>query len=157
MITYSQYEQNAIKVALTAIQQTLVTDNVLSSVVQVENYLKLQLADEPDEWFGVMFLTSQHRLIHFDKLFRGTVNASYVHIRVIARKALELNAAAVILALGADCTMLGRSYIYALASQGQQGVEHLLDLYEKEICVAMTLTGAKTISEIGNHSITRIK
>ena len=45
-----------------------------------------------------MFLTSQHRLILFDKLFRGTVNASYVHIRVIARKALELNAAAVILA-----------------------------------------------------------
>jgi len=60
MITYSEYEQTAIEVALTAIQQTLVTDNVLSSVVQVENYLKLQLADEPDEWFGVMFLTSQH-------------------------------------------------------------------------------------------------
>jgi DNA repair protein RadC len=98
MITYSEYEQIAINVALTAIQQTLVTDNVLSSVVQVENYLKLHLADEPDEWFGVMFLTSQHRLIRFDKLFRGTVNASYVHIRVIARKALELNAAAVILA-----------------------------------------------------------
>jgi DNA repair protein RadC len=98
MITYSQYEQTAIKVALTAIQQTLVTDNVLSSVVQVENYLKLQLADEPDEWFGVIFLTSQHLLIRFDKLFRGTVSASYVHIRVIAREAFELNAAAVILA-----------------------------------------------------------
>ena len=52
MITYSEYEQTAIKVALTAIQQTLVTDNVLSSVMQVENYLKLLLADEPDEWFG---------------------------------------------------------------------------------------------------------
>jgi DNA repair protein RadC len=89
MITYSEYEQTAIKVALTAIQQTLVTDNVLSSVVQVENYLKLNLADEPDEWFGVIFLTSQHRLIRFDKLFRGTVNASYVHIRVIARKPLS--------------------------------------------------------------------
>jgi L-lactate dehydrogenase (cytochrome) len=61
------------------------------------------------------------------------------------------------LALGADCTMLGRSYIYALAAQGQQGVEHLLDLYEKEMRVAMTLTGAKSISQIGNHSIARIK
>ncbi|MDG1121292.1 MAG: alpha-hydroxy-acid oxidizing protein, partial [Glaciecola sp.] len=60
------------------------------------------------------------------------------------------------LALGADCTMLGRSYIYALAARGQQGVEHLLDLYEKEMRVAMTLTGAKSISEIGNHSIARI-
>jgi DNA repair protein RadC len=89
MITYSEYEQTAINVALTAIKQTLVTDNVLSSVVQVENYLKLHLADEPNEWFGVMFLTSQHRLIRFEKLFRGTVNASYVHIRVIARKAMQ--------------------------------------------------------------------
>jgi L-lactate dehydrogenase (cytochrome) len=61
------------------------------------------------------------------------------------------------LALGADCTMLGRSYIYALAAQGQQGVEHLLDLYEKEMRVAMTLTGANSISQIGNHSIARIK
>jgi L-lactate dehydrogenase (cytochrome) len=59
------------------------------------------------------------------------------------------------LALGADCTMLGRSYIYALAARGQNGVEHLLDLYKKEMQVAMTLTGAKSISEIGNHSIAR--
>jgi hypothetical protein len=29
MITYSEYEQTAIKVALIAIQQTLVTDNVI--------------------------------------------------------------------------------------------------------------------------------
>lgn len=59
------------------------------------------------------------------------------------------------IALGADCTMLGRSYIYALAANGQQGVEHLLGLYEKEMRVAMTLTGAKSISEIGNQSIAR--
>ena len=59
------------------------------------------------------------------------------------------------MALGADCTMLGRSYIYALAARGQQGVEHLLSLYQNEIRVAMTLTGAKSIGEIGNHSIAR--
>jgi len=54
------------------------------------------------------------------------------------------------LALGADCAMLGRSYIYALAAQGQQGVENLLDLYEKEIRVAMTLTGAKSIKDLNS-------
>mgnify|MGYP000364059852 CR=1 FL=1 len=57
------------------------------------------------------------------------------------------------LALGADCAMLGRSYIYALAAQGQQGVENLLDLYEKEIRVAMTLTGAKCINDINRNSL----
>lgn len=55
------------------------------------------------------------------------------------------------LALGADCTMLGRSYIYALAAQGQKGVENLLDLYEKEIRVAMTLTGAKCINDLNEN------
>lgn len=57
------------------------------------------------------------------------------------------------LALGADSAMLGRSYIYALATNGQKGVEHLLDLYEKEMRVAMTLTGAKSINELGPHSL----
>jgi len=52
------------------------------------------------------------------------------------------------LALGADCTMLGRAYIYALAVDGQAGVSNLLELIEKEMRVAMVLTGAKSISEI---------
>jgi DNA repair protein RadC len=70
----------------------------MQSTKEVENYLKIQLASQPDEWFAVLFLTSQHRLIRSERLFRGTVNSSHVHIRVIARKALEVNAAAVILA-----------------------------------------------------------
>ena len=98
MIKYTEYEQEAIKVALEAIQQTLTQENVMFSSKEVSNYLKIQLAAEPDEWFAVLFLTSQHRLISFQKLFRGTINSSQVHIRVIARKALELNAGAVILA-----------------------------------------------------------
>jgi|TARA_B110000902_G_C14277661_1_gene575514 DNA repair protein RadC len=98
MIKYSEYEQEAINVALSAIQQTLSNNNVMNSPKDVENYLKIKLAAEPDEWFTVMFLTSQHRLISFERLFRGTVNTSQVHIRVIARKALELNAPALILA-----------------------------------------------------------
>ncbi|MEO1820573.1 FMN-dependent L-lactate dehydrogenase LldD [Pseudomonas sp.] len=52
------------------------------------------------------------------------------------------------LALGADCTMLGRAFIYALAADGQAGVTNLLELIEKEMRVAMVLTGAKSISEI---------
>ncbi|WP_045423052.1 FMN-dependent L-lactate dehydrogenase LldD [Vibrio jasicida] len=60
------------------------------------------------------------------------------------------------LALGADCTLLGRSFIYALAAQGGAGVENLLDLYDKEMRVAMTLTGAKTISDLSRDSLVKI-
>jgi DNA repair protein RadC len=76
MTTYSEYEQTAIEVALAAIQQTLVTNDVMTSSKQVKDYLTFQLAGEPDEWFGVMFLNCQHRLISFEKLFRDTVTHS---------------------------------------------------------------------------------
>ncbi|HHF3107712.1 FMN-dependent L-lactate dehydrogenase LldD [Vibrio diabolicus] len=59
------------------------------------------------------------------------------------------------LALGADCTLLGRSFVYALAAQGGAGVENLLDLYDKEMRVAMTLTGAKSIADLSRDSLVK--
>lgn len=53
-----------------------------------------------------------------------------------------------LLALGAKGVLLGRAWVFALAAQGQQGVEHMLRLIEAEMRVAMTLTGVKSISEI---------
>lgn len=52
------------------------------------------------------------------------------------------------IALGADAVMLGRAYIYALAAAGGPGVSHLLDLLEKEMRVAMTLTSMQKVTEI---------
>jgi len=57
------------------------------------------------------------------------------------------------IALGADAVLLGRAYAYALGAAGQAGVEHLLDLFAKEMRVAMTLTGAKTITEISREAL----
>lgn len=57
------------------------------------------------------------------------------------------------IALGADCTLLGRSFIYALAADGQRGVENLLDLYKQEMHVAMTLCGAKSIRDLSLGSL----
>lgn len=57
------------------------------------------------------------------------------------------------IALGADSVLLGRAYIYALATAGQAGVENLLELIRKELSVAMTLTGAKSIAEISRESL----
>jgi L-lactate dehydrogenase (cytochrome) len=54
-----------------------------------------------------------------------------------------------LLALGAHGVMIGRSWVYALAARGQAGVEHVLDLLDKEMRVAMALTGCRRISDIG--------
>jgi L-lactate dehydrogenase (cytochrome) len=59
------------------------------------------------------------------------------------------------LALGADCTMIGRSYIYALAADGEAGVTNLLKLIESEMRVAMVLTGARTIADISPDLLVR--
>ncbi|MFC0337890.1 L-lactate dehydrogenase (cytochrome) [Kushneria avicenniae] len=57
------------------------------------------------------------------------------------------------LALGADTVMLGRSWIFALAAAGEAGVANLLDLFEKEMRVAMTLTSKRSIAEIDQNAL----
>jgi len=52
------------------------------------------------------------------------------------------------LALGAKGVLLGRPYIYALAARGEAGVTQLLNIYEKEMRVAMALTGIRDIAAI---------
>lgn len=52
------------------------------------------------------------------------------------------------IALGADAVMIGRAFVYALAANGEAGVTQLLQLLEKEMRVAMTLTGAHSVADI---------
>jgi L-lactate dehydrogenase (cytochrome) len=57
------------------------------------------------------------------------------------------------LALGADCVLLGRAWAYALASNGQAGVTHMIKLIEAEMRVAMALTGAVRISDLSRECL----
>lgn len=52
------------------------------------------------------------------------------------------------LALGADGVLLGRAFVYALATAGQKGVENLLALLEKDMRTTMVLTGTKSLREV---------
>ncbi len=71
---------------------------ILNNSRNVRAYLRLQLAEEESEMFSVLFLNTQHRLLAFEKLFRGSINEAVVYPRTIVQKALEHNAAKVILA-----------------------------------------------------------
>jgi L-lactate dehydrogenase (cytochrome) len=59
------------------------------------------------------------------------------------------------LALGAKAVLLGRAWAYALASGGEKGVAHLLQLIEKEMRVAMALTGVTSIAEINREILAK--
>lgn len=60
------------------------------------------------------------------------------------------------IALGADTVLLGRAFIYAMAVDGEAGVTNLLNLIDKEMRVAMTLTGAKSIGEISADLLAKV-
>lgn len=57
------------------------------------------------------------------------------------------------LALGADLCMIGRAFVYALAAEGEAGVTNLLNLFEKEMRVAMTLTSSQSIKDINRDCL----
>jgi L-lactate dehydrogenase (cytochrome) len=61
------------------------------------------------------------------------------------------------LAMGADTCMLGRAFVYALGAAGGAGVSNLLDLIDKEMRVAMTLTGAKSIGDITEDCLVKLE
>ena len=71
---------------------------ILGRPQAVKDYLSVLLQGRPQEVFVVLFLDSQNRLILADELFHGTLNQTAVYPREVVRRALELNAAAVILA-----------------------------------------------------------
>jgi len=61
------------------------------------------------------------------------------------------------LALGAHGVLLGRAWLYALAARGEAGVTQLLSLIEKEMRVAMTLTGVNAVSKIDQSILVSTK
>jgi DNA repair protein RadC len=63
----------------------------------VREYLQLKLHDCKAENFGAVFLDNQHRVLCFEEMFQGTIDGAQVHPRVVVQRALEANAAAVIL------------------------------------------------------------
>ncbi len=61
-------------------------------------YLRLKIGERKFEVFACVFLDNRHRIIDFEELFQGTIDGASVHPRVVVQRALELNAAAVVLA-----------------------------------------------------------
>lgn len=81
-----------------ALAQQLQRGPAFESPARVKDFVALHLGGQPREVFAVMFLDSQHRLIELRELFHGTLTQTSVYPREVLRQAMELNAAAVILA-----------------------------------------------------------
>jgi DNA repair protein RadC len=70
---------------------------VISSWSQLVNYCRMSMAHEPREQFRVLFLDAKNQLIADEVMNEGTVDHAPVYPREVARRALELSAASIIL------------------------------------------------------------
>lgn len=64
----------------------------------VREFLKLHIGDREREVFFVLFLNNQHCVIAAEEMFQGSIDGASVYPREVVKRALQLNAGAVILA-----------------------------------------------------------
>lgn len=79
-------------------EETLPRGASIRSPTDTENFLKARLRDRPHEVFCCLYLDNRHRVLKFEELFRGTIDGTSVHPRELVKQALDINAAAIILA-----------------------------------------------------------
>jgi DNA repair protein RadC len=107
------------------------------------DYFKCQLLAEEDEVFAAMFLDSKGHVLHFEKLFRGTINSCRVYPRVVVKKALFFNAAAVI---------VGHNHLSSHAEPSQADIastkelKKALDLIDVKLFDHIIVAGTEHVS-----------
>ena len=69
---------------------------LLGTPQSVRDYLRVHYLDKEREVFLCLFLDNRHRLISAEEMFQGTIDGASVHPREVVKRALALNAAAVI-------------------------------------------------------------
>ena len=87
-----------LELARRSLAEELAARPVFDAPAKVKDYLRLQIGTRPHEVFAVVFLDAQNRLLALEEMFRGTLTQTSVYPREVVKRALDLHAAAVILA-----------------------------------------------------------
>jgi len=88
----------ALELARRHLKARLERGEALTSPDATRRFLTSALRHRPHEVFCALFLDTRHRVIRFEEMFTGTIDAAHVHPRVVVEKALARQAAAVIVA-----------------------------------------------------------
>jgi len=104
--------------AVLAIDYRYPTGTTFDSSSVSGEFFRAKLAGRDREVFAVAFLNNQHQLLAYEEIFEGSIISVEIHPREVVRRALKLNAAAVILSHNhpsfmpepsrADITITGR-------------------------------------------------
>jgi DNA repair protein RadC len=80
------------------LEEELEDRDLMTSPAATRAYFKTRLHHHAREVFACLFLDNRHRVIKCEELFHGTIDGASVHPREVVRRAIDLNAAAVIFA-----------------------------------------------------------
>jgi len=87
-------EAQIIKAAQVLLSNHICRREPLTSPNQTRAWLQMQYMDLEHEVFACLFLDSQHCVIAHEVLFRGTIDGASVYPREVVKRALQVNAAA---------------------------------------------------------------
>lgn len=90
--------QAALELARRHYEAQLMRSSAFDSPGAVRQFLHAQMRDFDHEVFAAMFLDNQHRMLRFERLFSGTLDAAAVYPREVVKRTLALGAGAVIFA-----------------------------------------------------------
>jgi len=87
-----------IEMARRALAERAREQPLVDSVDAVQDYVRLLIGTRPYEVFLCLFLDARHRLIDSEEAARGSLTRLAVYPREIVRRALEINAASLVVA-----------------------------------------------------------
>jgi DNA repair protein RadC len=90
--------QAALELGRRYLEEELHQPFTVTKTLDAKKYLIAKLSAHRHEIFGCLFLDTKNQVIAFEEIFTGTLSFTPIYPRVIAQKALEYNAGAVIFA-----------------------------------------------------------
>lgn len=91
-------DDSIISAARVVVEKKMLRGKTFNHPNLVKDFLKDKLGALDHEVFAVIYTDSQHRLIDYQELFRGTISQAAVYPRELVKEALKRNASAVIIA-----------------------------------------------------------
>ena len=91
-------EDDIVLMAKQILNQRFAKGKPITEVAESVSFLALKLAHYEFEVFSVLFLDNRHKVISYEELFRGSIDGASIYPREVVKRALSLNAAAVIFA-----------------------------------------------------------
>ncbi|MEB8287899.1 DNA repair protein RadC [Aeromonas veronii] len=97
LVTELINEEDLLTIANQIARQKLAKGEAITDKHLAQQALQTLLQSREHEVFAILFLDNQHRILAYEELFRGTLSSASVYPREVVKRALALNAAALML------------------------------------------------------------